>query len=297
MTWRAWRHRAACHDSVERSGAGRACQRGKAGPCAGVVLAAWALSLAAQAHAQTTPNTATLMQQANAGNAQAEYSLGIDYDYGKGGLPQDPAKAAYWYEKSAKQGYARAEFNLGDDYAMGEDGLRQDPAKAAYWFEKSAKQGYAPAEFNLGVYYDTGKGGLPRDLAKAAYWYEKSAKQGYARAEFNLGIDYYKGEDGLPQNPDKAGYWFRKAAAQGLKPAIAALQRLQHPPPQVATVTTPPPAPPPAPAAVSTPIADNQQALQNLQRFWTLYFQASNAQVVDFGEPALVQPVSFGAKS
>ena len=223
MTWRAWRHRAACHDSVERSGAGRARQLGKAGPCAGVVLAAWALSLAAQAHAQTTPNTATLMQQANAGNAQAECDLGIDYDYGKGGLPQDPAKAAYWYEKSAKQGYARA--------------------------------------------------------------------------EFNLGIDYYKGEDGLPQNPDKAGYWFRKAAAQGLKPAIAALQRLQHPPPQVATVTTPPPAPPPAPAAVSTPIADNQQALQNLQRFWTLYFQASNAQVVDFGEPALVQPVSFGAKS
>ena len=223
MTWRAWRHRAACHDGVERSGAGRARQLGKAGPCAGVVLAAWALSLAAQAHAQTTPNTATLMQQANAGNAQAECDLGIDYDYGKGGLPQDPAKAAYWYEKSAKQGYARA--------------------------------------------------------------------------EFNLGIDYYKGEDGLPQNPDKAGYWFRKAAAQGLKPAIAALQRLQHPPPQVATVTTPPPAPPPAPATVSTPVADNQQALQNLQRFWTLYFQASNAQVVDFGEPALVQPVSFGAKS
>ena len=260
MTWRAWRHRAACHDGVERSGAGRARHLGKAGPCAGVVLAAWALSLAAQAHAQTTPNTATLMQQANAGNAQAEYSLGVDYNFGEGGLPQDPAKAAYWYEKSAKQGYA-------------------------------------PAEFNLGVYYDYGKGGLPQDLAKAAYWYEKSAKQGYARAEFNLGIDYYKGEDGLPQNPDKAGYWFRKAAAQGLKPAIAALQRLQHPPPQVATVTTPPPAPPPAPAAVSMPIADNQQALQNLQRFWTLYFQASNAQVVDFGEPALVRPVSFGAKS
>ena len=224
MTWRAWRHRAACHDSVERSGAGRARQRGKAGPCAGVVLAAWALSLAAQAHAQTMPNTATLMQQANAGNAQAENDLGADYNEGQGGLPRDPAKAAYWYEKSAEQGYARA--------------------------------------------------------------------------EFNLGVDYNQGEDGLPQDPVKAVSWFRKAAAQGSKSAIAALQRLQHPPQQVATVTTPPPpAPPPAPATVSTPVADNQQALQNLQRFWTLYFQASNAQVVDFGEPALVQPVSFGAKS
>ena len=216
MTWRAWRHRAACHDGVERSGAGRARQRGKAGPCAGVVLAAWALGLTAQAHAQTTPNTAALMQQANAGNAPAEYDLGVDYHRGEDGLPQDPAKAAYWYEKSAEQGYARA--------------------------------------------------------------------------EFNLGVYYYKGKGGLPQDPAKAVSWFRKAAAQGLKPAIAALQRLQHPPPQVATVTTPPP----APAAVSTPVADNQQALQNLQRFWTLYFQASNAQVVDFGEPALVRPVSFG---
>ena len=297
MTWRAWRHRAACHDSVERSGAGRARQRGKAGPCAGVVLAAWALSLAAQAHAQTMPNTATLMQQANAGNAQAEYDLGIDYDYGKGGLPQDPAKAAYWYEQSAKQGDARAEFNLGIDYDQGKDGLPQDPAKAAYWYEQSAKQSYARAEYNLGVDYDQGKGGLPQDPAKAAYWYEKSAKQGYARAEYNLGVDYNQGEDDLPQDPVKAVSWFRKAAAQGLKSAIAALQRLQHPPQQVATVTTPPPAPPPAPATVSTPVADNQQALQNLQRFWTLYFQASNAQVVDFGEPALVQPVSFGAKS
>ena len=219
MTWRAWRHRAACHDSVERSGAGRARQLGKAGPCTGVVLAAWALGLTAQAHAQTTPNTATLMQQANAGNAQAECDLGIDYDYGKGGLPQDPAKATYWYEKSAKQGYAFAENNLGGDYNQGKDGLPQDPAKAIYWY--------------------------------------------------------------------------REAAAHGFKPAIAALQRLQHPPQQA--VATPPPAaaPPPAPAA-RAPVADNQQTLQALQRFWTLYFQASNAHVVDFGEPALVRPVGFG---
>ena len=187
---------------------------------------------------------------------------------------------------------------MGILYATGsKGGLPQDPAKANYWYQKASAQGYAPAEFNLGAHYDTGKGGLPQDPAKATYWYEKSAKQGYAPAEYNLGIDYDYGEDGLPQDPAKAVSWFRKAAAQGSKSAIVALQRLQHPPQQVATVTTPPPAPPPALAVVSSPIADNQQALQNLQRFWTLYFQASNAQVVDFGEPALVRPVGFGAKS
>ena len=224
MTWRAWRHRAACHDGVERFGAGRARQLGKAGPCAGVVLAAWALSLAAQAHAQTTPNTATLMQQANAGNAQAENDLGVDYNEGQGGLPRNPAKAAYWYEKSAKQGYASAENNLALDY-------------------------------------ETGGGGLPKDLVKAAYWYRQCAAQNGVTGAF-CGMS---------------------------------LRRVQQKEQQVAAAT-PPPAQPAAPA-VTALVVDNQQALQNLQRFWTLYFQASNAQVVDFGEPALVQPVSFGAKS
>ncbi|MDE2343114.1 MAG: sel1 repeat family protein [Betaproteobacteria bacterium] len=183
------------------------------------------------------------MQQANAGNPVAEYNLAGAYFHGKGGLPRDPAKAVYWFKKSAAQGYPRAEYSLGIAYYQG-----RDPAKAMYWFKKSAAQGYPLAESNLGVAYYQGVGGLPRDPAKAVYWCKKSAAQGY-------------------------------------QPAIAALHAIAAPPAQ--------PSPQPARRAAE-PLADNQQTLQNLQRFWTLYFQASNAQVVDFGEPALVRPVSFG---
>ncbi len=35
------------------------------------------------------------------------------------------------------------------------------------------------------------------------------------------------------------------------------------------------------------------QMLENLKRFWLLYFQKSNAELVEFGEPALLEPVAF----
>ena len=99
------------------------------------------MSLTVQANAQTTPNTTALMQQANAGNPVAEYNLAGAYFHGKGGLPRDPAKAVYWFKKSAAQGYPRAEYSLGSSYYRGLGGLPRDPAKAVYWFKKSAAQG------------------------------------------------------------------------------------------------------------------------------------------------------------
>jgi hypothetical protein len=100
----------------------------------------------------------------------------------------------------------------------------------------------------------------------------------------------------VPPNDVKARKWITLAAAHG---DIQARQWIaSHPantvPPQTVASTPPQPAAPRAPAAVTPSVADNQQTLQNLQRFWTLYFQASNAQVVDFGEPALVRPVEYG---
>jgi hypothetical protein len=35
------------------------------------------------------------------------------------------------------------------------------------------------------------------------------------------------------------------------------------------------------------------QTLENLANFWRLYFQKSNAQLIEFGEPALLEPVRF----
>lgn len=46
--------------------------------------------------------------------------------------------------------------------------------------------------------------------------------------------------------------------------------------------------PPPGTDAYESPIT-----LQHLADFWSAYFQQSNATLIDFGEPALLQPVTF----
>ena len=51
------------------------------------------------------------LQAANAGHAEAQYSLGYMYRYGEG-VNRDLHKAREWYEKAAKQGHAKARQHL-----------------------------------------------------------------------------------------------------------------------------------------------------------------------------------------
>ena len=189
--------------------------------------------------------------------------------------------------RDAEAGIPAAQYDLAIEYSRGEDGLPKNAPQAVGWYEKAASQGYAPAETNLGNAYFNGWDGLSKSATQAVYWWEKAAAQGDATAESNLGSAYLHGWGGLPKSGAQTVYWWEKAAAQGYKPAIVGLQELQHPQ-QVAVAHS---APQSAPAA---PPADRQRVVQSLQSFWILYFRASNAQVLDFGAPALVRPVGFG---
>ena len=204
-------------------------------------------------------------------------------------VPADVPPALSTLIQQAKAGVPAAEFTLGFAYYEGKDGLHPNPVKALYWFRKAAAQRYAQAEYVLGVYRAKGEGGLHPNPVKALYWFRKAAAQRYAQAEFNLGFYHAKGEGGLHPNSVKALYWYRKAAAQGFKPAIAKLQALENSPRTKLARSAPQPAQAPAAAPI-----DNERVARSLQSFWTLYFRASNAQVVDFGTPALVRPVGFG---
>lgn len=85
----------------------------------------------------------TLRAEAIKGDAKAESKVGVDYYFGRG-LPQNYAKAAYWYRLAAHQGFAEAENNLGVAYDLGQ-GMPQNYAKAAYWCRLAAHQGVAGA--------------------------------------------------------------------------------------------------------------------------------------------------------
>jgi len=76
-------------------------------------------------------------------------------------------------KKKAEAGNASAQFNLGLMYAKGE-GVPKDDAEALRWYRKAADQGNALAQSNLGVMYANGRG-VPKDDAEAYAWYNLAA--------------------------------------------------------------------------------------------------------------------------
>jgi len=193
------------------------------------------------------------LEEAEQGDATAQSNLGFCYKEGYG-VPQDYAKALYWYKKAADQGYTGGMFALGRCYKEG-IGVPQDYAKAAEWFQKAADLGdeYAKQNLrNMGIQYvsarqaeldakaeaakssSQGKALAEADKKfekdfekaeelffnkgkkeKAVDIYEKLAKKDYHRAQERLGYCYYEGFGGLQKDYAKAVELFRKAAEQG----------------------------------------------------------------------------------
>src|SRR5271156_6027703 len=100
------------------------------------------LSIAAPVvtRAQETVGFALRRQQAERGDALAQYVVGLNYLLGDQAVSQDYAEAAKWLGKAANQGLSRAQYMLGGMYADGL-GVPQDVVRAHMWFILSAAQG------------------------------------------------------------------------------------------------------------------------------------------------------------
>jgi len=147
------------------------------------------------------------------GYAPAQYMLGVLYYNGQG-VPQDYKKAAYLYIKAAEQGNRHAQLQIGSMYHLGK-GVSQDYPKALYWYTKGAENGPAAVQYFMGSMYDSDDIEITdRDYNKAAYWFAKSAEQGFAESQARLGLMYAQGH-GVPQDYKQAVYWYTKAAEQG----------------------------------------------------------------------------------
>ena len=128
---------------------------------------------------------------AERGDAEAQYRIGLMYEYGKG-YPQDKLQGITWFKKSAAQNHAAAQTELGIIYAIG-DGVKQDDAQAVAWLQKGATLGNATAQYNLGLWYAKGQG-VKLDNAKAIDWWRKAGAQGMTVAQWKLGVAYENGE-------------------------------------------------------------------------------------------------------
>jgi TPR repeat protein len=128
------------------------------------------------------PRKETTQTQADGGDAEAQFRLGLKYASGEGDA-QDYAQAAVWYLKAADQSHAMAQFNLGVMYARGQ-GMAKDDAKAEVWIRKAAQQGDAGAQFHLGMrHHRASMGALPNvaieSKLEAYKWLHLAATQGY----------------------------------------------------------------------------------------------------------------------
>lgn len=148
--------------------------------------------------------------QANAGDVDAQFSLGLRY-YRGDGITQDYAAAYQWWTKAAEQGLKTAQFNLGILNEFGE-GVSKSDEEAFKWYSLSAEQEYHAALNKVGEFYRDGRI-VPQSDTEAFARFEPAAKAGNTKAQYNLGLAYLEGK-GCEANRER-GINFLSRSAEG----------------------------------------------------------------------------------
>lgn len=134
-------------------------------------------------------------------------------------------KAFQFFLEEAQKGDAEAEFWVGRCYDRGE-GVQKNSQAALEWYTRSAKQGYFKAQYNLAQMYYEGNA-IKRDDGKAFHWVMKAAEQGDAKSQYAVARMYFSGE-GVPVNFVEGKKWLSKASKQGNEEANALLKKIDN---------------------------------------------------------------------
>jgi TPR repeat protein len=137
----------------------------------------WYRNLFSHVPKTSDPTTRTT---AEAGDADAQFALGVQYSSGAG---PDFVQAAEWYRKAADQNHTLAQFNLGIMFSKGQ-GVTHDDATAVMWITRSAEGGDAGAQFNLGTRHHRAslnklQPGASESRIEAFKWIHLATAQGY----------------------------------------------------------------------------------------------------------------------
>ena len=99
------------------------------------------------------PGRASLRERAANGDADAQFTLGKNYEAGRGGLKKDFAQASNWYRLAADQGDPFAQASLGLLYRFGK-GVQRDLVQAYLWLELSASHTAGADSESIAEYRD-----------------------------------------------------------------------------------------------------------------------------------------------
>jgi TPR repeat protein len=158
---------------------------------------------------------AMTVMSARAETAQALFERGMQH-----GNAGDFAAALPLIRSAADAGHADAQYTLGTMYAFG-DGVPLSKTDARHWFERAGAQNHPRALFNLGLYHERGIG-VPKDMVRALTWYRRGAAAGDAQAAYNAGHMMLTG-DGVPRDPTEGLHLLQQSASAGTAEAQASL--------------------------------------------------------------------------
>ena len=162
----------------------------------------------------------TIESAANAGDAVAQFQLGLSY------LEQDRLDDGIELIRNASQTLPAAQYRLAKIYESG-TGVEKDSALARELTERAARAGNRIAMHDLAIYYAYGNGDVPVDMNIAAGWFEKAAERGVVDSQFNLAILFENGQGVKPSLPD-AYFWYSIAGQQGDQTAAARIGMLKQ---------------------------------------------------------------------
>ena len=153
---------------------------------------------------------------ADAGDLNAQLSVGYTYLYGADGITAHYSKAFEYYHLAAQQDDAIALNNLGSLYYNG-IGTAVDTNKAAILFDKSSQLGNVDASVNLAFMLIAGNG-IKKDTNTALNIFENAAIGKNPTAQFMIGYAYYKGIE-RPKDYKKSAEFMKASALSGFDEA------------------------------------------------------------------------------
>ena len=113
-----------------------------------------------------------LLDKANNGDADAQYSIARAYQLGKR-MKTDKQKSLKWYTKAADQGHLEAGYRLGLIYYKGIGGYKTDLSKAFKYISMAAKGNHKRSQAHMAKMYENGDG-IRKDKTFSDYWYEQA---------------------------------------------------------------------------------------------------------------------------
>lgn len=96
-----------------------------------------------------SPGMIELMEEANAGDAEAAKTVGVQYEMGLS-VVHNYDKAMEWYLKAVELGSVEALYHIGQMHEGG-SGRPRDKTEALRWYKKAAAKGHSGAQARIKV--------------------------------------------------------------------------------------------------------------------------------------------------